>query len=1010
MDLDLSAWFAGKRFSTDWTSRFFAQWAVLLEARRHELLEVLEIGSWEGRSAIFFLRFLENCRLTCIDTFAGNPEHHLRDKWRAALPQIEQRFDANLAEFGARVHKIKDTSLQALAGLAAAGRRFDVVLVDGSHHSADVLADATQCWPLVRDGGLVIFDDYEWTFFDDPVRHPRQGVDRFLASHAGHYRELHRGYQVIIEKVGVDRRVGKGACAEPEDSRRGSAPCPPEQAAVGTLCAVAHAPSTKLCPPYSLLRRAKIALALAAVALAGLFLAAMPWRMPSAGLDPSWNLALEYAWRHGLVFGRDFSFTSGPLSFIYTRLFHPETFLWIVLAMIHVTAVYLAVVWWSPQRRLSVALLGLLALCAAPLNPDALYFSLPLAVFLLSLRAVPAGLMAALIAGLALASLAKFSVLLLALPLLLLADALALAERRKRCWHAAIYAASVIAVYCAAGQPLGAFADFLAGSLDVAAGYGAAMANFGWTGQQTVLVLACAALLAGAFALMPRGRAAFACLLALAWYCFVAFKLGNVRAGHQASTWHALAAAGFLLVLLPCAAPRRLALVGSLAILLAAATAHMLRVEFEPRVMAAERAGQIAAFAQRTLAWLDPVASFARLSAQRRDAEQRLAAQAPRDLAGTTGSLPWEFSELIAAGARFVPAPSLQAYANYTPRLRAATTRHFAVGARPDNLFLSLVGIDGRFRTMDLGPALLGILSDYDLVRARSRIAGAPPQLRRRARPRQAWGWPLADRVGRLEQWIDAPTGAAGGLMLALRVRETVAGRLLTLAYKQEPLWLDLRFASGTVSARAFPNLVSDGFLVLPPEVTEAQLFLGLTQGLPSSNPLLAFRLRASRLGAWRFAADYHFDASAIGIAGPPEHPLAEEPPAATAMQALIAGRVIAGPQVRVIPEGLLAHAPSTIVATMPKGRRLAGTFGFLDGAWRDGNPGAVTFAISRVTPVGARRLFARTLDPKRNPADRGMQAFAIELAEGEAGELLFETGPGTDWGWTVWSGLRMEE
>jgi predicted O-methyltransferase YrrM len=202
MDTEFSAWFSGKSLSTDWTSRFFPVWASLLAQRRDEALEVLEIGSWEGRSAIFFLRYLASCRLTCIDTFRGSPEHLLRDKWRVELPYVEQRFDRNLAEFNGRFQKIKDTSSQALARLLAEGRRFDVIYIDGSHHSADVLADAMHCWPMIRGRGIVIFDDYEWTFFSDAIDHPKLGVDGFLREHAGQYRELHREYQLIIEKTG----------------------------------------------------------------------------------------------------------------------------------------------------------------------------------------------------------------------------------------------------------------------------------------------------------------------------------------------------------------------------------------------------------------------------------------------------------------------------------------------------------------------------------------------------------------------------------------------------------------------------------------------------------------------------------------------------------------------------------------------------------------------------------------------------------------------------------------
>ena len=205
MDLDYSAWFAGKSLSTDWTSRFFPLWATLLQSRRDEPLDVLEIGSWEGRSAIFFLNYFGKCRLTCIDTFGGSPEHTSRQKWSDQLAHVEQRFDSNLAAFGKRIEKIKSPSSQALARLITDERRFDLVYVDGSHHSADVQSDAVFSWPMVRDGGIVIFDDYEWTFFADEVERPKLGIDSFLSVHAGQYRELCRGEQVIIQKIGVAR-------------------------------------------------------------------------------------------------------------------------------------------------------------------------------------------------------------------------------------------------------------------------------------------------------------------------------------------------------------------------------------------------------------------------------------------------------------------------------------------------------------------------------------------------------------------------------------------------------------------------------------------------------------------------------------------------------------------------------------------------------------------------------------------------------------------------------------
>jgi hypothetical protein len=60
------------------------------------------------------------------------------------------------------------------------------------------------------------------------------------------------------------------------------------------------------------------------VLLAGLFI--MPIRpvMPVANLDSSWMYAMNEILARGLVFGRDFIFTFGPLGAVYTAMYHPE--------------------------------------------------------------------------------------------------------------------------------------------------------------------------------------------------------------------------------------------------------------------------------------------------------------------------------------------------------------------------------------------------------------------------------------------------------------------------------------------------------------------------------------------------------------------------------------------------------------------------------------------------------------------------------------------------------------
>src|SRR5262245_5213669 len=64
---EIADWYAGKSFTADWTMWKIPIWMKLLAPYQSRRTRVLEIGSWEGRSALFFLNYLRRARLTCID-------------------------------------------------------------------------------------------------------------------------------------------------------------------------------------------------------------------------------------------------------------------------------------------------------------------------------------------------------------------------------------------------------------------------------------------------------------------------------------------------------------------------------------------------------------------------------------------------------------------------------------------------------------------------------------------------------------------------------------------------------------------------------------------------------------------------------------------------------------------------------------------------------------------------------------------------------------------------------
>jgi len=157
---DPEPWFTGKEFNRDWLKKKkFTHWIKLLSPLRSSPLDILEIGSFEGRSAIFFLNLLPLSRMTCIDTFAGSPNHVSDPAYEPILRGLEGRFDRNTADFRDRIVKMKMQSAAALDLLASNSREFDIIYIDGSHRRDDVLADTILSWRLLKMDGIIIWDD-----------------------------------------------------------------------------------------------------------------------------------------------------------------------------------------------------------------------------------------------------------------------------------------------------------------------------------------------------------------------------------------------------------------------------------------------------------------------------------------------------------------------------------------------------------------------------------------------------------------------------------------------------------------------------------------------------------------------------------------------------------------------------------------------------------------------------------------------------------------------------------
>ena len=203
-------------FGPDWTSWHYPDWQRWLGHLAGRPATGLEIGSFEGRSAVWFFKNIlthPKSSLICIDPWdyaeekavvPGGATHIARQfDWG----QVSHRFRANTEPYRHRCLVMPFSSTVA-APLIPRQPSLAFAYVDGSHTAAAALSDAVFLWPRLGAGSILIWDDYGWTQnktapgWDNELLRPKLGIDRFLEVFANQYDELEiSNEQVKIRKL-----------------------------------------------------------------------------------------------------------------------------------------------------------------------------------------------------------------------------------------------------------------------------------------------------------------------------------------------------------------------------------------------------------------------------------------------------------------------------------------------------------------------------------------------------------------------------------------------------------------------------------------------------------------------------------------------------------------------------------------------------------------------------------------------------------------------------------------
>lgn len=147
---------------------------------------LLEIGCYEGQATTWLLKYIAThsaSSVTCVDV----AEH----------PQFRRNVET---EQGAeRVKMIVGRSNEVLSRLTS---RFDLIYVDGSHATVDVLEDAIWAWRLAKQSAIIAFDDYLWK--EDGTcggeGAPKLAIDTFIKIYRRKITILAKNYQLWVRK------------------------------------------------------------------------------------------------------------------------------------------------------------------------------------------------------------------------------------------------------------------------------------------------------------------------------------------------------------------------------------------------------------------------------------------------------------------------------------------------------------------------------------------------------------------------------------------------------------------------------------------------------------------------------------------------------------------------------------------------------------------------------------------------------------------------------------------
>lgn len=156
-------------------------------------INVLEIGSHEGRSTVWMLHNLcinPSSILISIDPYFTNDVTTPVDNNTKLLFTNNIEFSGK----GDQIIQYRDLSKNVLPQLDI---KFDIIYIDGSHLFEDVLIDIEYSYKIIKNNGLILIDDYGSSTPDIS-----KAVNLFMSKNPD-LKIIIKEYQILLQKITI---------------------------------------------------------------------------------------------------------------------------------------------------------------------------------------------------------------------------------------------------------------------------------------------------------------------------------------------------------------------------------------------------------------------------------------------------------------------------------------------------------------------------------------------------------------------------------------------------------------------------------------------------------------------------------------------------------------------------------------------------------------------------------------------------------------------------------------